>query len=792
MAPCLLASLAGACSGNRPPDIAPLGPLEVVVGNTLTAPLAAEDPDGDRVRFEVQGAPQGAEVREGDPWVFVYSPIATDAAPGGRRYDLEVIATDGRGGRTTIPASLTVNPEGSLPTFEGAVAWTLDLSKADHVAVPIRVRDDDTAEVRLTLERPLEGAVFETWDGHRASLYFKPTAAQVASDTLWTFTVGAEDGIHRKVLQEFAILRVNADLFGGCRGTPPLAAHEPPPESVGPGVLPLVVTASDDDSRVASVECRWTATGDEADADRNVVHLEPSDDGTFRGAIPDLSAAAGAGLLVRYACTATDDDDPHSAACDHVRRLPKSGDFSVSIRAGGTTPCLRDGTGADAGGAPLPWGRTADLRLCDGQASRFTVERLPGEPFVATARAQSGGPAPRLEILDPTGAVSARGDGVVRSLPDVAGTWSVAVAPPGSAPVTYTLEAAPMDSWCEPDSPGVESAGTAPDLAPGVTIGTLCPGEVGWRALHLRAGDVAHLTLTFDAGLADLDLALLPARDAPPVRLSEGTGATERVTLRAEAPIDLLVRIASTDLRGTDWRLEARFDAGACVEDLLAPNDTPGNAPSLPEGTWDNLHLCPGTADHVRLGLNGGEALHAEVVSTPGAVPPPLAILAADGEMLVGGEADGNRVTARLAIPDPGDYLLRVGPAPSGVASYSLAFTASDPDGPCRPDRLEPNDDLADPPTLPDGFTTRLLLCAGDTDAFAFSLAPWQTLSVIVVAGSASPHAVLKTLDGAVRAEGIATDYGEELVSVARDQSTVVLILTAPEPGWYDVAIGRE
>jgi hypothetical protein len=786
-----------ACAGaNAPPDIAPPGPLTVTVGDTLVVPLSASDPDGDEVTFAVEGAPEGAAVETADGGArFVYSPLASDARPGGSTYDLVFVASDGRGGEARAASVLTVEPEGAVPAFQGPFAWALDLATDDRLAVAIRVRDDDTARLDFTLHQGIEGAVFEPVDGHTASLYWKPKPAQVAAGPVFAFQVGASDRVHAETVESFVVVLLNPDLFGGCPGTPPIAVAGPAPDRQGGGEFTLAVTAHDVESPVQEAALYWSLSPGADESSANRVILQPSGaQGRFEGLVPDLSAAAAQGLLVYYHYLVTDDDDAAGATCDHAVRVPKSGDFALAVQATAGAACLDDalcGTACDhASPAPLPEGTVPGLRLCGAtKPDVFSVALGESQSLAVVARSMTPGEGVRVHLLDPDERRIASGDGGVFAMPG-AGAYRVEVAPLKAGATTYELTSAVIGASCVTDAFDPRREGVAPPaLAEGTIEGDLCPAERDSFSLHLDAGQAARLTLAFDPAAADLDLRV----EGPdgPVAASAGTVGSEQVVVEAGSPEDLTVTVEAAGLGSAAYELTAAFagQATMCQDDLLAPNGTADAAPIVPEGTWDHLKLCPGATDFVAVGLNGGETLTAGVEVAAGLDAPPVAILDQSGDVLASGEVAGEVSMAVTVIPGPGTYLVRVGPSASTVA-YALSFGADDPAGPCRPDRLEPDDAPGSAALLPPGFTTHLTLCDGDVDVFSFKMGAWEALSAALLGGSGLGRLSVIDAGGAVLASGTPTAYGEEVVFVTPSAGGYFLrVDDAGAPGWYDLAV---
>ena len=784
-----LAIVPPSCARNSPPDIAPVAPLEVTVGNRVDVALVASDPDGDEVTFTVAGAPAGAAV-EGDPGAqhFVYAPLASDAGPGGRVYDLAFVASDGRGGEATAATTLTVLPEYGAPAFEGPFAWTLDLASDRHVVAVIRVRDDDTAALTFRLIGGMDGARFVVVDGHTAALWWRPTPAQVASGTIaFPFQVGASDGTHPEVPGDFAVVLSNAGLFAACPGTPPRARFEPPPDFEGPGDVPLRVRAADAESvvREVTVECSAAVPAVPGQVTTVALQPDPADPGAFAGALPAPKAA---GMVFCHAFV-TDDDDPAFDTCDHRVRVPADGEvgFHASPIAGGA--CADDGLCGPCdttAPATLPMGTTTGLRLCGGPDA-FRVHLEAGRSLAAVATSMADPDVPlKLMLWDAGGTAVGKGPWLLAKAP-MTGDYLLEVEPPdGTAgAVTYRLETAVLDPACDylPSSAPAADGGAFTDL--------LCSPGYAQYLVSPEAGQAARLSVRFAPATPVFLDVTDPAGN--PAGFVAGFGDERHVVIEsvaARTTYSVQVRSAAFGAVPFDWSDEFADLADLCTDDRFAPNASLEAAPVVPEGTWDNLRLCPGKADVFRLGLNGGEALTATVAMTDGGTVPPLAILDADGQVLA--TAAGTSVSATAATA--GDRFVRVGPATAGAPHYSLTLATTTLHAACPADRLEPDDTPGAAATAPPGFTTHLTLCpAGDRDVFAFRMAPWEALTVRTRDGTAKTRLVVVDADGKPVASDVAVPGGREVFFLSpRSDTFDVIVDPDGAGGWYDLAVERD
>ena len=169
----------------------------------------------------------------------------------------------------------------------------------------------------------------------------------------------------------------------------------------------------------------------------------------------------------------------------------------------------------------------------------------------------------------------------------------------------------------------------------------------------------------------------------------------------------------------------------ACLDDGAEPDDDPAQAPLLTQGQPLERRLCPGDIDHVAVDLDGStpRAVTAALLGAPGAVSltllDPYGSPAATGTSTVGG--------ARLVLPASGPAGRWV-VAVAGPDDEPLAcrLEVVDTGAACPPDALEPNDEPASAPALPEGTVDGLVLCPGEIDLYRVSLAPGENLAAAI------------------------------------------------------------
>ncbi len=187
-----------ACADNRAPVFdPPLTDQVVTVGRTVSFPVRAVDRDGDAVRYGARGLPVGSRFDpSGDPPVFRWTPLASDADASGRLHPLTFLATDEAGAETEARVVVVVHSGDSRPRFTSPSAFVLDLRLEPSLEVVLTVRDDDSAALDFELiEAPAGVELLPR--GKSAVLRWTPTRDQVEARAVYGVKVGVGDGSER-------------------------------------------------------------------------------------------------------------------------------------------------------------------------------------------------------------------------------------------------------------------------------------------------------------------------------------------------------------------------------------------------------------------------------------------------------------------------------------------------------------------------------------------------------------------------------------------------------------------
>ena len=608
------AAFAACGDDNRAPALGLILDQQVIIGNTLSLVLTADDPDGDRLDFDVSGLPKTARVtpRAANEAVLVWSPLITDTQPGGRRYEVEVAVDDGRGGSARQSIGVVVYPTFGVPAFTLPAGIVVNLGQQDDLELLVEVKDDDSTEVEIALDEGPEGAKLQRADKKVAHFFWRPDDAQ-RQVAVHRAIFSARDESHAPITHVLTIVLLNAEKQSGCEGAPPTVAHAPPLDQTFAGSLALGASATDGQSQVQSMTLHWTR-GDPNGAYTAIAMTRLSNDGPDWRATLDgqaLGALPNDGALVHYYLEATDNDDPTGVSCDQTTRVPKAGFFTVGLYPPGAAfdacvddPAEPDGSAGQA--ATVKPGVYAGRRLCGADLDLLGLDAPAGTTVVAALRWNEGDDMPAFDLVDRDGNTLVSGDvaepgrlQLVYERPDDRPIY-VAVAGGFGSRQSYTLELTVGATRCEDDAAEPDSQPGEARVLPRDTEveQKICAGDSDYFRLSVAGGERVHIEAAFDHRYGDLDLELRAADGATVLASSTSEKSLEAVDWTAEGATDLLVRVYGVEGASNSYTIVAG-DAviTGCEPDGLGDNATPESAVVLYQGVYEGFHACDEAAE---------------------------------------------------------------------------------------------------------------------------------------------------------------------------------------------------
>lgn len=236
-----------------------------------------------------------------------------------------------------------------------------------------------------------------------------------------------------------------------------------------------------------------------------------------------------------------------------------------------------------------------------------------------------------------------------------------------------------------------------------------------------------------EPGFGDLDLVLTDSGGEAILASSMSYDPTEFVTWTTEGVEDLRLLVYGYQGGVNVYELEVTTTplATLCVEDLFGTHDTASySQPLFSHVLYSGLVSCPASPDWYAVDLNGGETLEAMVTSVQEGDSLSLSILedGFEAPVALGSSLEGS-VIASWSPPEATRLHLVVSSGQD--VTYQLAYSVTDPPGPCVADRLEPNDSDSGAIPIEPGVFTWLRLCPEDpVDTFSVYLEPFEHLMV--------------------------------------------------------------
>ena len=294
--------------------------LTYTIGETIVLTVFAQDPDDDALTLEYEAKVDNALSTLSTAMWFPSPQMATfrwtpDSADVTARAPIELIfkARDDRGGYVDRKVTLTILPGNGMPRFEGSANELYKNCCEKPLGVDVRVRDDDSERVELTMTQGPQGADFSA-TGKEGSITsgrftWKPNAEQSAQRVHNAVFV-ADDGMNPAVERRLTIIippdedfgidvRRNDSLEGICAGAELIeyVTHAPGRVNLDPSDDPL--TANRD---VVLVSAKLSELGEQS-YDELFLTWEPAD---------PLTRLEEIGSPCR--------DDPDSAACAEQKK----------------------------------------------------------------------------------------------------------------------------------------------------------------------------------------------------------------------------------------------------------------------------------------------------------------------------------------------------------------------------------------------------------------------------------------------------------------------------------------
>ncbi len=655
--PCGLAIIMLSSCGGEPS--APNQPPEVVlepnvaartytVGDTVFFTVLAQDPDGDALTFSYTWRAENTLttietarlIPSAQSATLSWTPDSGDITGEGAPLELIFVVEDARGAQTQRRVDLTIVPGNGTPRFESSANQIYRGCCDQPLSFEVRVRDDDSARVNLSMLGGLDGAMFEQTGDKKGRFSWQPSAAQ-GMQRLHTARFIADDGQNPPVPQDVTIVIYSGeptrpvnpaqDVCVGER----LISHVPLSVSRDATRRELSVEATLTQAAVSRYDLfaiSWSADRDPTTDPTAVIETEDMvlEGLTLRASLPNLGVVSGQESTLYYKICMIDVDSPDSDPTSFVC-VPSADALYYGARSYPATSAMCRVTSPNdaidrASSLNAGLGSWDGFYLCPEREDFHVLSVRAGQTLQLTLAAPLGA-ALNVALLD-----EAQAD--VSSLlrrSDCAGiTTATLSVPEGGASRSFYVRvsgdeiayqiiaqavgdsaAACTDSALEPN----DLPGQASPLAANTMLDSLelCPSgaDRDMYALTLRAGELVEVVLRHDASAANLDLELYsPAQPAAKIgQLGEGVAFTfafddDEETLRYEARQcgEHKLMVFSNDGPAA-YGLTTRVMPGACQDDDefgAMCNHTRAQASIFAWNTSYALKLCAGGEDWFR------------------------------------------------------------------------------------------------------------------------------------------------------------------------------------------------
>ncbi len=592
-----------ACGGGSAPELDGLSDQVAQVGIELKVDLNGTDPDGDQLLYDFNPVDltdlddrTSLTVSPSGAGVFRWTPNAQDV--GEHVFDFTV--SDGSNS-TTVTITIDVRSaigSATAPVFRQPLGTgtTIDLAKRKCVNLDIVIEDQDTAQIDITQEDPIEGADLRQNDGLTATWEWCPTKEQ-ENEKYHTLVLAANDGDNPKTVKNYLVV-----LRGGagtnCPGASPSISHTPQDASTGAD-LTIDATVTDDLGLKSDPLFYYSLTPPaNPPVLSDMIQLSTIRiDGTPQSAVyaadvpnPVAGMPAGTSQTIYYVFVADDDDDA-MGNCDHST-VSQVYEMTVTAATAVNQPvCSTCSTDAQCG--------TGDFCVNVGGQGNYCMQSCDGGC--------------------PTGYTCSASN--VTSVDGAVGRQCI----PNSGSCTAPAEMC-MDDTNEEDDTRAQAMANGPsDLAfadyvscPRTTPGAGAPSDDDWFQFVITADTKADVWLYGDDG-TDVDLHMYKA---------DGAVLSQSTSLQPEENIVKCLTAGTYYLKVNEWK-KKRSDyildmvkvpqtcQTTCTDDAREDDDTYSQARSAFDGYVSTGNkICPNDVDRFKVTLAAGQRLTIDLTFT--------------------------------------------------------------------------------------------------------------------------------------------------------------------------------
>jgi len=752
-------------AANQPPKFIGVdAEYRTQVDQPVRIEVSATDPEGERVTLTMDKGPEGAQFVAPDALgLFYWAPISSDAEAGGKSHDVIFAAVDARGGRATLKTTIIVEPTDGAPRFVTSNQRVLDLSRNPELVAEVKVKDDDSTRVELTLRDAPDGMELVQLEDKSAELRWTPNEQQVQKKLVWGATLVADDGASPAVEQNLSVILVSK----ACGESGVAIMHTPLGEQRGIGEYVVDVTIPAAGATDAPT-LFWRKGGDPNDSGGfEGVAMASSGGGHYTGTIPNPLLPAGKTDDIYYFVVSVSSGEEASAeVC--TNRAPDKGLYSFTAFPPGDTSCRMDSYEPNDTTAAAPTleidqasGFEAyNLSLCDGDRDLYAIELAEGEGASALIVFREDDGVLALKALGTDGSTMLAesnstvqdeafllfaGQGAGKHYLEVTGdrnSYSLFVV------VREGIDASCVDTMLEPnDSPTsaiILEAGTYDGLK-------LCSGDLDYFGVRVPPNNTLRVRARFSQSQGDIDLFLRDDRENVVARAVSATDNEELVFINDTAVSSFTLQARTYDDNPKDYSLELEITEGGadvCSRDFMEPNNTAEEARQFAiEGGLSGFSatMC-GDDDFYAFTATAGDPITSQIRFDPNTLDLDMALLGPNMQAIDRSEGiEGTEAVSATAATTgihwvhvyryandqgTGPYTLDLS---AGAAANNGGNNANNPNSACRIEAQEPNDAIAVASFIEGDQVDGLGLCADELDWWVLSANAGQDLLIDVI-----------------------------------------------------------
>lgn len=702
---------------NQPPKVVlnPEGPdKSYVVGDTVYVTVLAEDPDGDALTFsytyrtknDLTTVKNATFIEGGSNATFNWTPDSPDVTADGEPFELIFIVKDARGAEVQRKLNLSILPGNGQPRFESSANQIYRSCCDDPLSFEVKVRDDDTSMVTLSMANPLQGAEFEQTGPKKGRFTWTPTATQ-GNQRIHSTQFVVNDGQNPAVYQDATIVIYSASTNTNpvdpqadvCKGE--MSVIHEPLQANRKAERELTISASLSAAaaeRYDQAAISWTASRDPVkNPSASLFTTDMLKEGSnISGVIPNISAQDGADYVVYYKICLIDTDaaadDPNALLC-----APSTDNLYYSFKAyASPNNMCNDPIPNDSfeKAQPVPLDDWQNFYLCSGFNDFHSINLQPGQK-VALLASYSRDAALKMKLYD----ADQKEVTDQLKISNCTGLAQVELTAPAGEATTYYIEiegdeipyhigSIELEKGMEVNCPDkANEPNQTPAKATVLSMGktgslAICPDGSDkdlYTIQNLKVGDTLEVTMNHMATSANLDLELYAPSQPGEEIGSVGKGVAYTFDIGKDdetlsydiGECGTYTLLVFSNGSPAEYSLNTTVKPAACQDtDEFTCNHSLKDAKLFAWNKTYSLSACGGTSDWLKHKGNQSSIL-AELKITSGNIDDvKLEVYDFEGKKIKSATKGSNSLDLDVTFPDDDWYYFKV--STTSDVSYDL------------------------------------------------------------------------------------------------------------------------